>query len=428
MNGSEREAASRAAGGGTQGEPPVARGQPAPRSVLIVMPRWVRDGGVGAHLMRSAAALARTGVKVSVLVGRVESDERFPGVELHHSPMLYKTDAMAPRFDEALAGEPEVVHLNQLDDLDVLAYLRRRAAVLVSAHGYLSCASGEHYFRAGDGCRRAHGPGCVPNLLLRGCAHRWNVTSYPADLRRAGHATRVLREADAAIAYSHAMDAHLRAAGVARRHVVPYFPTLDPAPSGGGSRRRVLFAGRLVPSKGGETLLRAIAKLDAELVVCGDGVQARRLRSLADKLGISGRVDFRGWLGPAELAREFAEAAVVAVPSLWPEPFGLVGIEGFAASRPAVGRATGGIPEWLEHGVSGFTVPAGKPRPLADALGQLLDDEALRRAMGEAGRESVAARYSPASHLAAVGAAYAAARAHWEAAAPAGGAVRSTSG
>ena len=101
---------------------------------------------------------------------------------------------------------------------------------------------------------------------------------------------------------------------------------------------------------------------------------------------------------PEELAREFAEAAVVAVPSLWPEPFGLVGIEGFAAGRPAVGSATGGIPEWLEHGVSGLTVPAGKVRPLADALGQLLDDEPRRRAMGEAGREIVASRYSLASH------------------------------
>lgn len=403
------------------GSPAAAEpGSPSvPRSVLIVMPRWVRDGGVGAHLMRSAAALAGAGVKVSVLVGRVESDERFAGVELHHSPMLYKTDAMAPRFDQALADEPEVVHLNQLEDPDVLAYLRRRAAVVVSAHGYLACASGVHYFRAGEGCRRAHGPGCVPNLLLRGCAHRWNVTDYPADLRRAGRAVRVLHEADGAIAYSHVMDAHLRTAGVARRSIVPYFPTLDAAATrAGGHARRILFAGRLVPSKGVETLLRAMTALDAELVVCGEGAHAPRLRSLATRLGISRRVEFRGWLETEELAREFAEAAVVAVPSLWPEPFGLVGIEGFAAGRPAVGSATGGIPEWLEHGVSGLTVPAGKAGPLADALGQLLDDEPRRRAMGEAGREIVASRYSLATHVNAVSAAYAAARARWEARLP----------
>ncbi len=74
-----------------------------PRSVLIVMPRWVRDGGVGAHLMRSAAALAGEGVRVSVLVARIETEERVEGVELLHSPRLYKTDAMDERFGEALA-------------------------------------------------------------------------------------------------------------------------------------------------------------------------------------------------------------------------------------------------------------------------------------------------------------------------------------
>ena len=384
-----------------------------PRSVLIVMPRWVRDGGVGAHLMRSAAALAGAGVKVSVLVARVETDERFEGVEVHHSPMLYKTDAMEPRFERALADEPEVVHLNQLEDPDVLSYLRRHAAVAVSAHGYLACASGVHYFRPGEACPRAHGPGCIPNLLLRGCAHRWNVSTYPADYRQAGRALHVLREADVAIGYSRAMDAHLLAAGIARRRIVPYFPTLDPAEAGDERRRRIVFAGRLVRSKGGATLLRALAGLDAELVVCGDGVEGPKLKALAEKLGIADRVAFRGWLAPEELAREFADASVVAVPSLWPEPFGLVGIEGFEAGRPAVGSATGGIPEWLEDGVSGLTVPAGEVPALADALGELLDDEPRRRAMGEAGRRTVAERYSAASHLQALLSAYHDARTHW---------------
>jgi glycosyltransferase involved in cell wall biosynthesis len=386
-----------------------------PRSVLIVMPRWVRDGGVGAHLMRSAEALAGEGVRVAVLVARIEAEERVEGVELLHAPELYRTDAMEPRFARALEFEPDVVHLNQLDDPAVVDHLRRRAAVVISAHGYLACASGVHYFRPGHGCERAHGPGCVPNLLLRGCAHRWNLGGYPADYRQAGRALAALRAADGAIGYSHAMERHLRAARVDRRRVVPYFPTLDPAAAGDPeARRRIVFAGRLVTSKGGATLLEAARGLDAEVVVCGDGVELERLRSLAGKLGIAERVEFRGWLEPEQLAREFAAATVVAVPSLWPEPFGLVGIEGFAAGRPAVGSATGGIPEWLEHERSGLVVPAGDAAALAQALGALLDDPERRRRMGEAGRAAVAERYSRASHLAAVLDAYGAARARWE--------------
>ena len=62
------------------------------------------------------------------------------------------------------------------------------------------------------------------------------------------------------------------------------------------------------------------------------------MRRLARRLRVDERVRFRGWLAPEELAREFADASVVVIPSLWPEPFGLVGIEGFAAGRPAVGE------------------------------------------------------------------------------------------
>ena len=388
-----------------------------PRSVLIVMPRWARDGGVGAHLMRSAAALAAEGVRVTVLVARIETEERIEGVELLHSPRLYKTEAMGERFGEALAAEPDVVHLNQLDDPGVVEQLRARAPVVISAHGYLACASGDHYFRPGQGCERAHGPGCVPNLLLRGCAHSWDLRSYPRDYRQAGRALDAMHRADVVVGYSHAMERHLKAAGLDRRRVVPYFPTLDPYEGPRGEdRRRIVFAGRLVRPKGAATLLRAARGLDAEVVLCGEGVEGERLRRLAARLGISERVGFRGWLSPAELARELAEAAVVAVPSLWPEPFGLVGIEGFAAGRPAVGSDTGGIPEWLENGRSGLTVPAGDPRALAEALGRLLDDPARRREMGEAGRAAVAERYSRRNHLDAVLGAYREARAHWESA------------
>jgi glycosyltransferase involved in cell wall biosynthesis len=389
----------------------------APRSVLIVMPRWVRDGGVGAHLMRSAVALAQEGLRVSVLVARIESDERFEGVELHHSPQLYKTDAMEPRFGAALGDEPDVVHLNQLDDPAVVDHLRERAAVVISAHGYLACASGVHYFRPGQGCERAHGPGCLPNLLIRGCAHRWDVRAYPADYRQAGRALEALRRADLVVGYSHAMERHLRAAGLERRRVVPYFPTLDVAPAADEpARRKVVFAGRLVAPKGGATLLRAVRDLEAEVVVCGEGPDRPRLERLASRLGIADAVQFRGWLHAHELAGELAQASLVAMPSLWPEPFGLVGIEGFAARRPAVASAVGGIPEWLEHGRSGLTAPAGDAGALAAALRELLDDPERRRAMGAEGEAIVAARYSRRAHLDAVTAAYADARERWMAA------------
>jgi glycosyltransferase involved in cell wall biosynthesis len=126
------------------------------------------------------------------------------------------------------------------------------------------------------------------------------------------------------------------------------------------------------------------------------------------------RIRFRGWLGAHELAQEFADASIVALPSLWPEPFGIVGIEGFAAGRPAVASMTGGITDWLEPGVSGLGVPAGKVGELAGALAGLLEDPARQREMGLAGRDSLRGRFSLERHVGAICEAYGAARVAWE--------------
>jgi glycosyltransferase involved in cell wall biosynthesis len=385
-----------------------------PGSVLLVTPRWVRDGGVGAHLEASATALARRGTRVTVLAARIESDERPPGVSVIHSPRLYKPEAsMQERFEQALASGPELVHLNQLDDPDVVAYLQARAPVAISAHGFLACTSGVHYFRPGQECQRAHGPGCVPNLLR--CAHTRNPGGLPRAYEQAGRALAALTAADVAISYSSAVDRHLAINGVEPRRIVPYFPTVAPKTgSGHEGRRRVVFAGRIVTPKGVTTLVHAARDLDAEFVICGDGWQLPAMRKLTKRLGLEERVRFTGWLAPDALSQELADASVVAVPSLWPEPFGLVGIEAFAAGRPAVATATGGIGDWLQDGVSGLMVPAGDAAALAAALEQLLADPERQRQMGEAGRKLVAERFSIERHLAALLEAYGSARGAWE--------------
>jgi glycosyltransferase involved in cell wall biosynthesis len=180
----------------------------------------------------------------------------------------------------------------------------------------------------------------------------------------------------------------------------------------------VVFAGRIVATKGIDVLIRAARQVNGEFVICGDGGRLGEMRALARELDLEDRIHFKGWLDPDELAREFADASAVVVPSLWPEPFGIVGIEAFAAGRPAVGSATGGIPEWLQDGVTGMCVPPGDELRLAQALDELLADPERQRAMGLAGRELVAARFSEERHLEALLQAYQRADTNWRAQAP----------
>lgn len=367
--------------------------------------------------MASAAALAERGIDVHAVAARIESDP-LPGVTLHHAPDLFR-EQLPPeqRLGEAGALRPSVIHLHQFDDPQVLASLQQIAPVVASVHGYVACTSTVHYFRPGQECTRAHGPGCVPNLAFRGCAHTKDPRTLPPGYRRATASVQALRRVDLAISYSSTIDRHLATNDIAPRAIVPLFATMRPADAGGhAQRRRVVFAGRVVTPKGVAVLIRAARSVDAEFVVCGDGWQLEAMRKLARKLGVHERVRFTGWLAPEALARELAEASVVAMPSLWPEPFGLVGIEAHAAGRPVVASATGGVRDWLKDGVSGLLVEPGDPRALAAALEQLLADPARQHEMGEAGRAIVAARFTPERHVAALVQAYATARAGWESA------------
>src|SRR3981081_223805 len=84
-------------------------------SVLFVTPRWARDGGVGAHVVASAKALASRGVHVQVLTQRIEAEAGDEGVTLCQSEELFNSNtSMARRLGQGLSCEPEVIHLHQV--------------------------------------------------------------------------------------------------------------------------------------------------------------------------------------------------------------------------------------------------------------------------------------------------------------------------
>jgi glycosyltransferase involved in cell wall biosynthesis len=375
---------------------------PTTGSVLLVTPRWTRDGGVAAHVQASAEALARQGVQVAVLAAQVDFDQAIEGVALYESGALAQEGAgLRERLGEAFALATDVVHVHQLDDPALVRALREKAPVAISVHAYSACTSGVYYFQPGVECTRGHGPGCVPNLLR--CAHTRYPKTLPVKYRNATRARAALRGADLAVCYSSAVDRHLANNGIEPRAIVPLIPTTAPREgSGHETRRRVVFAGRMVRTKGVGVLIRAAALVDAEFVLCGEGRELERMRALAHELGVSERVRFAGWLDAEQLAWELAEASIVVLPSLWPEPFGLVGIEAFASGRPVVASATGGVRDWLSDGVDGLTVPPGDAGRLARALEDLLADPERQRRMGEAGRRSVAERFSPERHVGAL--------------------------
>jgi rhamnosyl/mannosyltransferase len=158
----------------------------------------------------------------------------------------------------------------------------------------------------------------------------------------------------------------------------------------------VLFVGRLVYYKGVDVLLKALAGLDARVLVAGDGPMRAPLESLARELGVAERTVFLGEVPHAEKVALYRACAVFALPCTHrSEAFGQVQVEAQACRRPVVStEVDSGVPYVNRHGVTGLVVPPSDPAALREAMAKLLADPGLRARMGEAGRARAEAEFS----------------------------------
>lgn len=158
--------------------------------------------------------------------------------------------------------------------------------------------------------------------------------------------------------------------------VAPHAP-----PRPGAEQRVILATGRMDdPLKGLDVLLEAGERLrqhrnDIE-------IRATHWDRTLSREGFTAL----GWLTHEETLAQYAAATVVAVPSVWEEPFGLVAVEAMAHARPVVASNVGGLAEIVVDGETGLRVPPNDPAALAGALERLLDDPALAQRFGSAGR------------------------------------------
>lgn len=310
-------------------------------------------------ILDHARALAGAGLEVTVLCPSapgLAARDRFGAVEV----VRFR---YAPRRWELLAYSGAMHEL-----------VRGPHALLLPFFmiGYLVAA-----VRLASGAEVVHGHWWAPSGLvavvaarLRGAAAVVHVHGTDAAIARGPVrwlARWVLRRADAALVASSALGGWAKEVAGVETVVAPMpldisrVPPPSPVPADGP----VLAVGRLVPEKGFDVLIRAVAGADMALVLVGGGSERAALAALASSVGA--RVDFRGAVPPAELAEWYRRARVVAVPSRR-EGFGLVAAEALAAGRAVVASRAGGLSDIVVPGRTGLLVPAGDVEALTAAL------------------------------------------------------------
>jgi glycosyltransferase involved in cell wall biosynthesis len=198
-------------------------------------------------------------------------------------------------------------------------------------------------------------------------------------------------------------------APLARTHVI--YGGADPeryAPDPAQSRHGVLFVGRLTPHKGVDRLLQALPS-GAYLRIVGSAGHdprppERDYPDLLHRLARDKDVHFTGPLPDADLPLAYRSARVLVLPSVEvscygkhiavSELLGLAVLEAMASGTPVVASRLGGVPEIVRDGETGFLVPPGDTAALHERLAQLLDDQSLRRRLGESARQDVLDRFT----------------------------------
>jgi glycosyltransferase involved in cell wall biosynthesis len=269
--------------------------------------------------------------------------------------------------------QPDVVHVNlyltQLSPL-FLPLLKDVPAVYYAMWYRAVCPLGTKLLPDGKGCSEQEGLACLRNGCVplrdwiplqwqRMADHRWRRTAF----KRIVAISHAVAEKLAAFGGSHFEQIQVVHPGTGE---FPCRQVLPPEPL-------FIFAGRLVPEKGCETLLRAFAlalqKIPAaRLAIVGDGPAGARLRELAGELGIRKQVDFKGRLSNDETQSLMRQGWAVCVPSLWDEPFGMVAAEAQMNGVPVIASNCGGLPEVAPAESGAWLVPPGCVDSLATAL------------------------------------------------------------
>lgn len=333
---------------------------------------------------------------------------------LLHADLEPQADYLAA-FEQTGTGDdliavfaPDVLFLHKVEDPARVAALARRYPTVRMVHDHdLVCLRRHKYFPlTGHVCDRPAGSACYLNLC---CVQRAAPGSaLPIALKGLSEvkaAIRAHREVRRLMVGSLWMARELAMNGLDpdRVVIVPPIPAAlaEARPVPPSAEPEVLYVGQVIRGKGVDLLLKALAGVPGNwhATVVGTGNHLDTCRALAGDLKIADRVTFAGWVPHAALEPYYARAAICAVPSRWPEPFGMVGVEAMARGRPVVAFAVGGIPDWLADGVTGILVPEANTAAMGTAIASLLGHREQAAELGRAGLERVRAQFQPAQYL-----------------------------
>ncbi|MSU58808.1 MAG: glycosyltransferase family 1 protein [Pedosphaera sp.] len=378
--------------------------------MLFVHERFGAFAGAEVNVLLTADELKRRGHALALLHGPPTGKSEEAWRELFSIRFAFGEQPSAQAVAEAVQQfSPDCIYVHKLADLGAVEALLgcgRPLARMVHDHDLYCMRSYKYHPLTREICRRPASLACIfpcGAVLARnrggGLPFKW--VSYAAKKKEIALNRRFQRM----VVATDYMREELLRNGFARERIeihspVPRFDEARETASF-SERNLIVFAGQIIRGKGVDVLLEALAlvKQPFECVILGDGGHRAACEELSRRLGLESRVKFKGYIPPAEMAAFYLDASVAVVSSVWPEPFGAVGLEAMRYGLPVVAFDAGGIREWLADGKTGFLVPWMDRAMFAERVEQLLEYKKVARQLGAQGREVARENFSFAKYI-----------------------------
>ncbi|MUG96402.1 glycosyltransferase [Scytonema sp. UIC 10036] len=335
------------------------------------------------------------------------------GVERYLAYLLSKK---LPDVSDLVLKSPQTIDQSQVKLLhihtaDLIWDLTGECATVFTAHNHsLYCPSGTKYL-AGQRVvcdRNLSYLGCTWGKIVDGCGSRKPLRMM-RELQLTHKALDIVKERKVLIIApsDYIRNEHIKN-GIPPQQVVTLHNAISvsetattPLSAEVHKNHRILFAGRIVPDKGLEWLLRSLAETDERihLDIAGDGWDRPRLERLANSLGLNKRITWHGWCASYKIKALYEQCFAVVFPSIWPEPAGLITLEAYTHYRPVIASAVGGIPEYIQPEETGLLVPGNDIQKLAQAITELDTDYEKCRHMGEQGHALFMKKFTMDIHI-----------------------------
>ncbi|MEO5959188.1 MAG: glycosyltransferase family 4 protein [Opitutaceae bacterium] len=377
--------------------------------LLFVHERFGALGGAEANVLLTAGELKRRGHVIGVLHGFPTGKEEAAWAETFSERFALeettagRSDRRDPVPQAIAAFRPDVIFLHKLSEPKALESLASAGVPVVRmVHDHdLYCLRGYKYNPLTRGiCTRGASPFCVfpcGATMARDTGSRFPLkwVSYGAKRRE----IELNRRFSRLIVATEFMRLELTRNGFSPDQIEIHAPVPrtaeDAFQPSFSNTNRVVYAGQIIRGKGVDVLLESLALVRSpfECLILGDGNHRAHCEQLSRRLGLASRVFFTGFVPQAAVAESYRDASLAVMSSVWPEPFGAVGLEAMRCGLPVVAFDAGGIREWLIDGWNGFLVPWMDRTRYAACIDELLGDKALARKMGMHARQWVGERF-----------------------------------